>query len=311
MTRVVRIEVPTPYYVGPVNAWLLRGEACVLIDVGVRTPEARETLRAGLRKEGVAFRDIQAVLLTHGHPDHFGLAREIRDESGARVYAHEADRKLVEGYPATHRRILEGFSEIASTHGFPPDRFDDAVAEYRSKGEIAESAPVDRALADGETLEFGSLRLTAIHTPGHSNGSVCYHGGARIFCGDTVLERITPITFFKGRRSRMGPGEFRRSIKRLKSLEVRMAYPGHRPKFADFAGAVSRIERHLELRTRRVLGAIEGEKTAWELSTVAFPKEHVARRWVSFAETLGHLEELEAAGAIRSTEGRPVRWRRV
>lgn len=308
MTRVVRIEIPTPYYVGPVNAWLLLGDAVVLVDTGIGTSAGREALRAGLRRAGVA--KVEAVLVTHGHPDHFGLARELRD-AGATIHAHADDRGLIEGYPGTQERVLAGFTGLASSHGYPPERFDEALEEYRARGPIAEPAAVDRVVADGETLEFGSLRLTAIHTPGHSDGSVCYHGGGRIFTGDTVLERITPITFFKGKRSRLGPGEFRRSMKRLKTLEVETAYPGHRARFGDFAGAIRRIERHLDLRTSRILAALEGEKTAWELSTAAFPKEHVSQQWVAFAETLGHLEELEAQGKAVRTRTEPIRWRKA
>lgn len=310
MFRISRIELPTPFYVGPVNVWILRGDACVLVDAGIRTPEGRAAFLEGLRKAKVELRDIQAVLLTHGHPDHFGLAREIR-EAGARIHVHAGDRELVEGYPGTHRRILEKFGEIALLHGFPAEGFRDAAGEYRAGGDAAEPACVDREVADGDMFEFGSIRLRAIHTPGHSSGSTCFQADGRLFCGDTVLERVTPVTFFRGHRSRMGPGEFSRSIARLKTLDVRTAHPGHGAKFADFAGAVRRIERHLELRSARILQSLDRPKTAWELSAAAFPTERAAQQWVSFAETLGHLEELEVEGRVRRVEERPVRFERV
>src|SRR5262249_13288737 len=89
-----RIVLPTPFPVGPVNVWLLRGDPLTLVDAGPHTPEALATLERGLGELGVRLEDIEQLVLTHQHPDHVGLAATVVERSGCPVAAHE----LLAGY---------------------------------------------------------------------------------------------------------------------------------------------------------------------------------------------------------------------
>src|ERR671939_2163078 len=87
--RIVPISVPTPFYVGPVNVYLIREEPLTLIDTGPKTKEALEALKDGLRKERVRVSDLKRIVLTHAHEDHCGLAKSLRDEAkDAEVFVH-------------------------------------------------------------------------------------------------------------------------------------------------------------------------------------------------------------------------------
>ncbi|HTH37499.1 MAG TPA: MBL fold metallo-hydrolase, partial [Pyrinomonadaceae bacterium] len=114
--KILPISVPTPFYVGDVNVYLIREDPVTLIDVGPKTPEAAEALRGGLAAHGVKFSDIHRIVLTHAHEDHCGLAKQVRDEArNAEILMHpwegghltgrlsqEASRKLLmrSGVPA-------------------------------------------------------------------------------------------------------------------------------------------------------------------------------------------------------------------
>ena len=67
-----KIIIPTPFAVGDVNAFLIKGDTLSLVDAGPKTPEAYEALKQGIKEAGYSFNDIEQVILTHHHPDHAG-----------------------------------------------------------------------------------------------------------------------------------------------------------------------------------------------------------------------------------------------
>src|SRR5215212_9786988 len=102
--RIVPISLPTPFYVGPVNVYLIQEEPLTLIDTGPKTKEAFEALREGLRRERVRVSDIKRIVLTHAHEDHCGLAKQLREEAkDAQVVVH--------GWETGHRKGRLAYTE--------------------------------------------------------------------------------------------------------------------------------------------------------------------------------------------------------
>src|ERR687886_1393629 len=107
--RIIPIAVPTPFYVGPVNVYLVAEEPLTLIDTGPKTREAVEALREGLRRARVRVTDIRRIVLTHAHEDHCGLAKQLRDEAkNAEVLVHawETGHRVGRLEYEEHRRLL-------------------------------------------------------------------------------------------------------------------------------------------------------------------------------------------------------------
>ena len=105
--KIIPISVPTPFYVGPVNVYLIAEEPLTLIDTGPKTKEALEALREGLRRERVRVSDVRRIVLTHAHEDHCGLAKQLRDE------AKDAE-VLVHGWETGHRKGRLEYGETRS-----------------------------------------------------------------------------------------------------------------------------------------------------------------------------------------------------
>jgi len=100
------ISIPTPFPVGPVNAYLLPEEPVTLVDTGPKTAAARAALEQGLAAAGVPLRAVRRIILTHGHTDHFGLAATLVAETGATVYAHPDDTPKFTGERAFVDHLL-------------------------------------------------------------------------------------------------------------------------------------------------------------------------------------------------------------
>src|SRR4051812_397685 len=84
---IAAISLPSPFAIGAVNAYLLEGEPLTLVDPGPNQEESLVALERGLADRGRRVEDLELILLTHQHHDHVGLARRVRERSGAAVAA--------------------------------------------------------------------------------------------------------------------------------------------------------------------------------------------------------------------------------
>ena len=107
--KIITLSVPTPFYVGDVNVYLIKQDPVTLIDVGPKTREASDVLRRKLAANSIKFSDIRRIVLTHAHEDHCGLAKQVRDEAkDAEILVHEWETGHLFGRLAQeqHRQLL-------------------------------------------------------------------------------------------------------------------------------------------------------------------------------------------------------------
>src|SRR5690606_22047778 len=144
----------------------------VLVDAGWNHPDAWAALRDGLAAAGMDVAEVHGVVVTHFHPDHAGLAGQVREASGAWVAMHEADAAIVDlknGVSPDARRSFQ--ADMLRRAGAP----DEDVPGDSDGARPQPPAPADRRLRDGDLADLPGRKLRVVHTPGHTPGHVCLH----------------------------------------------------------------------------------------------------------------------------------------
>jgi glyoxylase-like metal-dependent hydrolase (beta-lactamase superfamily II) len=304
--KIVPISVPTPFYVGDVNVYLIREDPLTLIDAGPKTKEAAETLREKLRRERVDFKDIRRIVLTHAHEDHCGLAKQVRDEAkNASI--------LVHGWETGHlfgRLAREEHHKLMLRAGVPDSIFREMQSIY------ADISLLTDALSDGEfstlrdeqDLEFESGFLKVLHTPGHTPGSCSFvrEANRTVICGDCVLKRITPNPIvspdpFDSQKRFKSLAEYLVSLAKIRSYSPTLLYGGHGEPIHDFEEIFNRYVRAIDERQRNITSLVSKEgMTAFEAAQKLFPKSVTqdVHRFLAISESIAHLDYAEQTGKI-------------
>lgn len=307
--RIVTISVPTPFYVGPVNCYLIAQDPLTLIDTGPKTKEAAQALRDGLRLAGFRVADLRRIVLTHTHEDHCGLAKSLRDEAkDAEILVHdwETGHRVNRLADAAQRQLLV-------RAGVPDDEIALLHRMYEMVNEWGDALADDehRALHDNQELLFERGALRVLHTPGHTPGSCSFlrEADRTIFAGDCLLKRITPnpvlaVDPLDSSRRFRSLAEYLVSLARLRELAPTLVYGGHGEQITDYEELFNRYWRAVKDRQAAVLRLIpKNGLTAWELAQQLFPDADDVHRFLAISEAVAHLDYAEHEGRLR------VEWR--
>ena len=304
--KIIPLSIPTPFYVGDVNVYLIKEDPITLIDVGPKTPQAAKVLREKLGREGIQFSDVQRIVLTHAHEDHCGLTKQVRDESkNAEVLVHEWETGHLFG-----RLAHEEHRNLMLRSGVPDAVFLEMQSLY------AEISLLTDSLADGEfgklhdnmELDFEGGALRVLHTPGHTPGSCSFvrEADRTLICGDCVIKRITPNPILApdpvvpGRRFR-SLAEYLVSLARLRSFSPTLVYGGHGEPVTDFEEIFHRYVRAIDERQNRVISLITRDgATAFAVAQQLFPDsfDSDVHRFLAISEAIAHLDYAESEGKI-------------
>ncbi|HEX5505014.1 MAG TPA: MBL fold metallo-hydrolase [Thermomicrobiales bacterium] len=323
MPGLHRVELPLgDNPLGAVNAYLIEtADGPALVDTGWWTPEAWAALEDALGALGCRPADLSRIVLTHGHPDHAGMAARLRDLSGAPIALHPRDLFMV----APRRPDQDGAraERLAwlTRHGLP--EAEAAALRGASPGMGGRMTPFepDRALAEGDTLALGAYRFTVLETPGHSPGQVCLYDAERrvLIAADHVLPEISPNVGLMGANGGNPLADYLAALARVRDLPVEVALPGHGAPFADLAGRVDELVAHHDERLAELLAALApGPAGAYDLcarltwvgGAVTWAELAPFSRLMALGETLSHLVLLEERGqATREDDGGVIRYR--
>src|SRR5438309_1152874 len=312
--KIIPITLPTPFYIGPVNVYLIKEDPITLIDTGPKTKETVDALRAGLRHAGISISDIRRIVLTHAHEDHCGLARALRDEAKeARVFVH--------GWETGHRAGRLEYQEhrqLLVRAGVPRDEVDAMRKLYDNFRQYADALDEEHCseLIDEAELEFASGALQVVHTPGHTPGSCSFvrHADRTVIAGDCVLKRVTPNPILSpdpidSTRRFRSLAEYLVSLARVRSLAPTLVLGGHGDPVHDFEELFTRYLRAIRERQAKIIGLVPANgATAWEVSRAMFPDTDDVHRFLAVSEAVAHLDYAHSEDklAMERSDGREV-----
>ncbi len=184
--------------VGPImaNCYILGCETtkeAAVIDPG----DEADRILMTLAEDGLT---VKAIINTHGHFDHVGANKRMKEATAAPIMIHPEDEPM-----------LEQLKRSAASWGMAAEN----------------SPPADRVLADNDEIKIGTITLTVLHTPGHSKGGICLATKGHVFVGDTLFQSSIGRTDLPG-------GDYDTLISSIKTRllsfdDETKVHPGHGP----------------------------------------------------------------------------------
>ena len=291
---VTRIETPTPWSgVGPVNAYLIEATPLTIVDTGFKSPQGENTLRLTLAERELFIESIERILVTHGHPDHYGLVATIQEASGAGVYFPEHEIKRVidpEMLIRTGRLLVEAGMPLEMLFKMNKQR----GQQPGPRVDHDQVVPV----RDGDRFPFDDFELIAYDMPGHTGGHVVYlePGTRTLFAGDQLLPKTSPNPLLEP--SLDDPEERRRSLKdylgsleKMAAMDLTLVYPGHGDPVTDPGELIRSTIEHHEKRKVEVAGYLNATgQTPFAIAERMFPNKMESEAFLAVSEVVAHLD---------------------
>jgi glyoxylase-like metal-dependent hydrolase (beta-lactamase superfamily II) len=320
---ILRLQLPIDFTgLGHVNTYALEDDdGFTLVDPGLPGEESWKALRGRMDAAGIPLNRVHTIVVTHSHPDHFGGAGLLAEESGGAIVASDRFRTFFDPDEIDDRE-LEASDDIdpaespilnvrlerpapwgGSTIGPPPEARAKMLAHREQLFKWFKPPRPTHRLTDCDHITLGGRDWVGLFTPGHTDDHLCLYDEEEgvLLAGDQVLPTITPHI------SGLIPGDpllmYIESLDRLSDLpHVSTVLPAHGQPFNDLPGRTEEIKRHHDERLERLLQICDasGRANVVELSHELF----APRSWGSMAEaeTFAHLEHLRASGAVQRYE---------
>lgn len=299
-----KIEIPTPFAVGDVNAFLVKGDTLSLFDAGPKTPEAYEALKYGLKEAGYTFKDVEQVILTHHHPDHAGW---IDAFDNAEVLGHPYNNLWLKRDEAFFDYHDQFYLERLLEEGVP-EQYLSWVPKMKRPIAMMGNRSLDKKINEGDVVP-GHPGWTVLETLVHAQSHLAFWNEEthEMIGGDLLLGKVSsnPLIEPPLNRNDERPRsllQYNASLKRLLTIPIETIYTGHGE---EVYGVHSLIEKRLTQQRERAMKVhgmlVDGRRTIFELTAELFPTVYEKELGLTLSETIGQIDYLLDEGIILET----------
>jgi len=314
---IIPIRIPIPLIIDHANAYFIDGPTPILIDTGFFGDRSFAALAEGLSACGRDVGDIRMVLLTHGHRDHSGMAREIRRISGAKILLNENDVHILA--PNSFSEYLDRVLAYYRDMGVAPERIEETRSlsaghrdHYWKEAENDDRTIVDGPIRAGDRFETGAGQLVVIETPGHTRGSVSFllEEDGILFSGDLISTAYDPLALVVVEKEQDGwlnlYDDYHASLDLLSDLDPALLFPGHGGPIAQGRRLARRALDTQERVAARVREAVRtnGPQTISCLTQTVYPNAFGPILTNALNVVRGITARLAREGKVRIDGGR-------
>jgi glyoxylase-like metal-dependent hydrolase (beta-lactamase superfamily II) len=309
------VQIPIPYPMKFVTVLIDTANPVTLVDCALNTPEARAALEASLHELNLEFEDVKRIIITHHHPDHYGLASWIQNQSGCEILMLELDILRGAIFWDDWENWLEGHVAHFARHGLPLENLEEIRTDARATRDRVGANAQLTPLQPGDSLKLAEKTFEVLWMPGHADGHLTLweKDEKLLIAGDVILEHITPNVGLWA-YSRPNPLlDYLGSLEQVRQLAPVKAVIGHYGPIIDNAAERAfEITLHHHARLDELRTQLTRPMNAFEASFILFARElNPTGRRFALTETLAHLEYLHQNFELTKLEGDVIRYARV
>lgn len=296
-----QLTLPTPFAVGDVHSYLVKGDQLTLFDVGPKTEQAREAIVFQLKELGYRPEDIEQVVLTHHHPDHSGWTELFPN---APLSGHAYNNVWFTRSEAFFNYHDSFYLDQLKEEGVP-EAYHHWIEKMRRPIQFIGNRPLDHILKEGQHVP-GHEKLLVIETLGHAQSQLSfYHRDEQwMIGGDHVIAHISsnpliepPLNPASKRPKALL--QYNASLRRLNDLPISHIYSGHGNVVENVHVLIRERLAKQHARALQVREFMNGDaKTIFELTQTLFPKVYEKELGLTLSETIGQVDYLEDKGWI-------------